>query len=294
MLKMNVGLVPKILLIGYVSYKSPWIHFHRNTDEQILYVIKNGELHMKENGVEYVLRRGDMLLLEPGLDHEGTKKATCDYYYFHFKHPEMSAAAEQDPFSLAKSILLEDSGGLEDETGYYFPKRHTLSDKNSFHQTMHAMNELLLLYRRKHYNRGLTALRFSELLIELSRDYFLHVLQNERGKGSKAVAKVHALLDFIHLHYTEKISSELIEREFESNYDYLNRIFKDITGQTITRYVNKVRIQHAQELIQATHMSFGEIGYLTGLNDPYYFSKVFKQFTGVSPAQYYKKVRETM
>lgn len=294
MLKMNVGLVPKIVLIGYISYKSPWIHFHRNTDEHILYVIKSGELHMKENGVEYVLRRGDTLLLEPGLDHEGTKKATCDYYYFHFKHPEMVAAPQQDPVTLAKSVLLEDSGNPEEETSYYFPKSHTLSDKNSFHQTMHAMNELVNLYRRRQFNRGITALRFSELLIELSRDYFLHVLQNEGGKGSKAVAKVHALLDFIHQHYTDKISSELIEREFESNYDYLNRIFKDITGHTITRYVNKVRIQHAQELIQATHMSFGEIGYLTGLNDPYYFSKVFKQFTGVSPAQYYKKVRETM
>ncbi|MCR2807157.1 AraC family transcriptional regulator [Paenibacillus soyae] len=292
MLRMNVELVPKIVLMGYVEYKSPWIHFFRNTDEHILYIVKSGELHLRENGVEYVLRRGDSLLLEPGLDHEGTRKATCDYYYFHFRHPEMVAAPALDPVELAKQALLENRADSEEESHYYFPKFHTIFDKTGFRQTVHAMNELLLLYRRKHYNRGLTALRFSELLIELSRDYFLHMLQHEGGKGSKAVAKVHALLDYIHTHYTDKIGSGLIEREFESNYDYLNRIFKETTGYTITRYVNKVRIQHAQELIRATHMSFGEIGYLTGLNDPYYFSKVFKQFTGVSPGQYYKQVRE--
>lgn len=293
MLAMNVGLVPKIVLMGFVSYTTPWIHFYRHTDEFILYVIKSGELHIQEDGVEYALKRGDMLLLEPGKEHEGTRKAACDYYFFHFHHPGLKAATDVNPAELARSYVLEDDAEQGEEPAHYFPKHCAISDKNSFHQLQHAMNELLLLYRRKHYNRGLTALRFSELLIELSRDYFLNVLRKGGGRGSKAIAKVHALLDYIHLHYTDKMTSALIEQEFEANYDYLNRVFKEFTGYTIVKYVNKVRIQHAQELIRATHMSFGEIGYLTGLDDPYYFSKVFKQYVGLSPMQYYKKVRET-
>jgi len=289
---MNVERLPQMMLMGYVSYTTPWIHFHRNTDEHILYIVKNGELHLRENGVLYVLKRGDMLLLEPGIDHEGTRKATCDYYYFHFKHTDMIVASVQNLIELAKSMVFEDGAPQEEEAIYYFPKHYSISDKSSFSQMLHAMNELLRLYRRKHFNRWLTTLRFSELLIELSRDYFIHMLEQNNSKGSKAVAKVHALLEYIHQNYTDKISSTIIEQEFESDYDYLNRIFKESTGYTITRYVNKVRIQHAQELIQATHMSFGEIGYLTGLNDPFYFSKVFKQYTGLSPTQYYKKVRE--
>jgi Response regulator containing CheY-like receiver domain and AraC-type DNA-binding domain len=291
MLAVNVELVPAIKLMGYVSYSTPWMHFKRNTDEYVLYIIKNGELHMREEGVDYILRRGDMLLLEPGLEHEGTRKALCDYYYFHFKHPDMSALSVDNVAELARRSILEDAGEGDEQPVCHFPKHFSLSDKNGFHQTMHAMNDLLQLYRRKHFNRGLTALRFSELLIELSRAYFLNVLRSDKGPGSKAIVKVHALLDFIHRYYADKITSRLIEKEFESNYDYLNRVFKEFTGYTITRYVNKVRIQHAQELIQATHMSFGEIGYLVGLDDPYYFSKVFKQHVGLSPMQYYKKVR---
>lgn len=296
MLKINAAQVPTVTLIGYISYKTPWIHFQRNTDEYVLYIIKNGDLHLRENKVNYHLKRGDMLLLEPGLDLIGTKKATCDYYYFHFKHPAINRELVSEVADLAKSMLFEEHAA-DKEPLYYFPKHCTISDKSNLHQTLHASNELWHLYLRKqHFNRGITALHLLELLLELSRYYFWQTLQQSNNKGSKAAIKVHALLDYIHQHYTMKMNSSIIEQEFDSNYDYLNRIFKELTGYTIAKYVNKVRIDHAQELIKATHMSFSEIGYLIGLDDPYYFSKVFKQFTGLSPAQYYKQARagETM
>lgn len=291
MLMINAEQVPAVTLIGYVSYTTPWIHFQRNTDEYVLYIIKNGDLHLRENKVNYHLKRGDMLLLEPGLDLVGTKKATCDYYYFHFKHSTMNREHVSNAADLAKSMLFEEQE-VDKKPLYYIPKYCTISDKSSLSQTLHASNELWRLYLRKqHFNRGIAALHFLELLIELSRHFFLHTLQQSSSKGSKAAIKVHALLDYIHQHYTEKMNSSIIEQEFDSNYDYLNRIFKELTGYTIAKYVNKVRIDHAQELIKATHMSFSEIGYLIGLDDPYYFSKVFKQFTGLSPAQYYKQAR---
>jgi AraC-like DNA-binding protein len=291
MLQVNAGQVPTVTLIGYIAYTTPWIHFQRNTDEYVLYIIKNGELHLRENKVDYHLKRGDMLLLEPGLDLEGTKKSTCDYYYFHFKHPAMNREAISNAADLAKSMLVEEHAA-DKELLYYIPKYSTISDKSSLSQILHASNELWRLYLRKqHFNRGITALHLLELLIELSRHYFWQTLQQSGSKGSKAAVKVHALLDFIHQHYTVKMNSAIIEQEFDSNYDYLNRIFKELTGYTIAKYVNKVRIGHAQELIKATHISFSEIGYLIGLDDPYYFSKVFKQFTGLSPAQYYKQAR---
>jgi len=291
MLKINAEQAPTISLVGYISYTTPWIHFHRTTDEYVLYVIKNGELYLRENNVNYHLKRGDVLLLEPGLHLEGTKKSTCDYYYFHFKHSDMNKVSISNPAELAKSMLFEQLEN-DHQRDCYIPKYYTASDKSSISQLLHSSNELWQLYLRKqHYTRCITALHLLEMLIELSRLYFLQTLQKNNHKGSKTVIKVQALLEFIHQHYTEKINSSIITQEFDNNYDYLNRIFKELTGYTITRYVNKVRIGHAQELIKATHMSFGEIGYLIGLDDPYYFSKTFKQFTGLSPAQYYKQVR---
>lgn len=293
MLSMNVEIVPRIKLIGFVSYKTPWIHFRRNIDEFVLYVIKNGELYLAENGKEYTLGKGDLFLLEPNLDHWGTEKRSCDYYYIHFQHPDIRHARIEDLPAFAKHWILDGrtrDGG--DDNRCYFPKSYTLPDKISFHQVMHALNELVQLYDRKRWNLGLTALRFSELLIELSRIRLMDVLQNAEGKNTKSLMKVHDLQDYIHQHYMNKIDSRGIESAFECNYDYLNRVFKEVTGFTIARYVNEVRIRRAKELIEATHLSFQEIAYLTGLGNPYYFSRLFKQHVGLSPKQYYRKVRE--
>ncbi|GGG04338.1 AraC family transcriptional regulator [Paenibacillus abyssi] len=294
MLAINVELVPKIRFMGFVSYKSPWIHFKRNVDEYILYFIKSGELHIEENGVPYVLRKGDVFMLEPNLDHEGLEKHACDYYYIHFSHSDIQALDIPDLLTLAKRIVLEEDSHSDqhDNTICYFPKHFTLSHKTSLHHAFHTMNEMVQLYRRKHYNEMLIALTFSGFLIEVSREHLITKLQKNSSKHTKSFMKVNSLLDYIHQHYSQKITSVDIEQEFECNFDYINRIFKQVTGHTITRYVNLIRINHAKELIQATHLSIGEIGYLTGLNDPYYFSKVFKNYVGMSPIQYSKKIKE--
>lgn len=119
----------------------------------------------------------------------------------------------------------------------------------------------------------------------------MNALQADPRNNSKSFIKVHALLDYIHQNYAGKITSSDIEQEFDCNYDYINRVFSKFTGHSIMRYVNLIRINHAKELIEATHLSFGEIGYLTGLDDPYHFSKLFKKYAGVSPTQYYKRHR---
>ncbi|WP_334075444.1 MULTISPECIES: AraC family transcriptional regulator [Paenibacillus] len=292
MLAMNAELLPRIKLMGFVSYTHPWMHFRRTTSEHILYVVKSGELHLRENGVSYCLKKGDFLFLEPNLEHEGTEKHVCDYYYIHFEHPDLKAAQVDDLPALARSLMVKEGAepAVQDPPVCYFPKYYRLPKKNLPH-SFHTLNEMLQLYRRHYFNRGLSALKLTEWLIEISREYFIDTLKSGEKGSSRAVMKVHALLDYIHKHYTGKITSRDIEREFGGNYDYINRIFRRMTGQSIMRYVNQVRINHAKELIEATHLSFSEIGYLSGLEDPFYFSKVFKKYEGISPSQYYKHVR---
>lgn len=296
-------MVPRIKIMGFIAYKSPWLHFKRNINEYVLYFIRSGELHLKEEDKHYVLRKGDMLILEPNMDHEGTEKHVCDYYYIHFEHPDIKSLQIDDMIALAdyfiashdQSPFTQHKPPIADihPYGCYFPKYHTISDKTRFNQALHAMNEMLQLYKRRHYNRSLTALRLTQLLIELSRENFMDELKRNDRFHSKSIVKVNALLDYIHQNYQNKITGSDIELAFESNYDYLNRAFKKVTGQSISRYINTVRINQAKELIETTPLSVGEIGYLTGLNDPFHFSKVFKKYVGMSPTQYFKLIRES-
>lgn len=291
MLAVNIEWVPRITWMGFVSYKSPWIHFKRNTNEYILYILKSGELHIQENKIRYVLQKGDVLLLEPNLDHEGFEKHICDYYYIHFTHPDISSVCIEDLESFAKRYILEDRD-TEESGRCCIPKQFTIKDRSGFAQIVNGLNEMLQLYRRKNYNRSLTALKFSELLILLSRENLQAELQKSRKRTTKGTVKAHELLDYIHHHYQSKITSEDIEALFECNFDYLNRTFNKLTGHSITHYINKVRISQARELLQTTHLSIGEIAYLVGFGDIYYFSKVFKKYEGISPVAYYKRIRE--
>ncbi|MBD2868888.1 helix-turn-helix domain-containing protein [Paenibacillus arenilitoris] len=302
MLAINVEIVPRVKIMGFIAYKSPWLHFKRKVNEYVLYFIRSGELHIREEDRRYALRKGDLFILEPNMEHEGTEKHTCDYYYIHYEHPATRTVQIDDMLATARYLIARheqppvdqperDANGIG-PYDCYFPKYHTIADKTRFQQTVHAMNEMLQLYKRKHYNRSLAALRLTGLLIDLSRDHFTDELQKSDRFHSKAIVKVNAVIDYIHQNYQSKITGDDIERLFETNFDYLNRAFKKATGQPIGRYINTVRIRQAKELIETTPLGIGEIGYLTGLSDPYHFSKVFKKYVGVSPTQYYKNRNE--
>jgi AraC-like DNA-binding protein len=67
---------------------------------------------------------------------------------------------------------------------------------------------------------------------------------------------------------------------------YLGRIFKKLTLKSVPDYLNEYRIERAKELLVSTHVSIEEISQKTGYNNNTYFYKVFKKYTGITPAEY--------
>jgi len=67
--------------------------------------------------------------------------------------------------------------------------------------------------------------------------------------------------------------------------DYLRRIFKKNTGVTPVEYLNNLRVNYAKSLLDKHDVHINHIAGLSGFDDPYYFSRVFKRFTGTAKAQ---------
>lgn len=63
---------------------------------------------------------------------------------------------------------------------------------------------------------------------------------------------------------------------------------KGIVGCSPNEYVRILRMKKAAELLLTTEMNVSEIGFQVGINDPFYFSKCFKNSFGKSPSQYRK------
>ena len=71
---------------------------------------------------------------------------------------------------------------------------------------------------------------------------------------------------------------------------HFSRIFRDLTGKTITEYINIIRINKSEFLISNTTMNISEIALASGFNDIYYFSNVFKKIKKISPSQLRKGI----
>jgi YesN/AraC family two-component response regulator len=283
-----------------VDYTKPWKHFNRTINEYILYFVKSGDLYIKEKAKEYHLAKGDLLLLEPDIEHYGFKEASCHYYYFHFKHPKISRVTDKSYDEISKELIAKRKSSLYSEylnyisdtnPEFYLPKYYHYENENELMSLL--VNANSDYYQRYEGYKTTVSLKLLEILIKISRDYTSTKIENSQPHFSKAFAKCRNIQHYLNSNYQNKITSVHIEEAFESNYDYLNRVFQKMTGFTILNYLNILRINHAKDLFDSTPIKVSEVGYLVGIDDPYYFSKLFKKITGMTPSQYIKNRSET-
>jgi YesN/AraC family two-component response regulator len=256
-------------------------------------------MYLEENKIQYHLKKGDYFLLEPDLCHRGYREAPCSYYYVHFKHPELSKVAPQyekqaieDIIEKRRVSLLSYNLDESDPTDPYtiIKKLDNIADYQDYKG---ILNIAVSIYNRReeHYKR-MASVEFHRFLMKVTHEFVLNKVSNEAGMLiKKSILKVDGILNYLNSNYMNKISSNQIEELYEVNFDYINRVFSERTGHTIFHYLNSIRINHAKELISTTNLNFNEIAYLTGIEDQYYFSKVFKRCCGITPTQYYKSVK---
>jgi AraC-like DNA-binding protein len=95
------------------------------------------------------------------------------------------------------------------------------------------------------------------------------------------------ILEFINencFKYEFQISS--LADKFSMSVQYLRSIFKAHTGQTLSNYVNYLKIEKAKELLTTTNDSLAVIVQKIGKVDVTNFTRVFKKETGLTPGAY--------
>lgn len=87
--------------------------------------------------------------------------------------------------------------------------------------------------------------------------------------------------------YSSITSLHEIAEKFGFTNEYLTKIFKKYTGVTPIKYITKIRINQAKQLlINQPELEIKQIGELIGYKDAFYFSRVFKSNVGVYPTDY--------
>lgn len=73
------------------------------------------------------------------------------------------------------------------------------------------------------------------------------------------------------------------------SHEYVCREFKRVLGCTPTRYINNVRLDHAQKLLENPVMDIVDISYAVGFDSISYFYRLFKNRFGITPSQFKKR-----
>ena len=66
----------------------------------------------------------------------------------------------------------------------------------------------------------------------------------------------------------------------------LNRRVKALLGESMRDHVNRLRLQRASHLLTTTDLSVGDIARACGIEDVAYFSRFFRQMTGITPSEF--------
>lgn len=101
--------------------------------------------------------------------------------------------------------------------------------------------------------------------------------------SAKEENPINGVLQYIEKHFTEDIDcGKLVELSYLSQAS-LYRAFKKQTGMTPIEYKNYLRIKQARVMLQTKEYTVGEVAVILGFDNIYYFSRIFKAFTGISP-----------
>ncbi|WP_165971893.1 response regulator transcription factor [Paenibacillus piri] len=87
-------------------------------------------------------------------------------------------------------------------------------------------------------------------------------------------------------HLSQNISLQEISDHLRLHPAYLSRVYKLETGENISEYMTRLKLEKSVQLLTLSTMKIYEISLEIGYQNPNYFNKVFKKHFGLTPQEY--------
>lgn len=82
--------------------------------------------------------------------------------------------------------------------------------------------------------------------------------------------------------------SQILSSKLHKEYSYLSRLFSEVEGITIEKYIINQKIEKAKELLVYDEMSLSGIAFQLGYSSAAHLSAQFKKVTGLTPSHFKK------
>ncbi len=111
----------------------------------------------------------------------------------------------------------------------------------------------------------------------------VYILNNKILKNKRVIEQAK---QFIVEHYHEDLTLNKIAETVFMSPNYFSNLFRTEAGESFLEYLTSLRLDKAKQLLGEKDAKAFEVGEKVGYDNPQYFSKIFKKYTGMTPSEY--------
>ena len=270
---------PYIRLAIHSELPMPFLINRRVIFDYELIYIEDGEFTLVYNDKSFLCKKNDLLLICPGVPHSfhvTTTDVKQPHIHFDMKYDFQSEQVFicykdfPDLSSTEKSMLRENI--FPELTDSPFLK---ISRKNAF---------LSLFYEIIDKNTAGKVFSQKARMLRLLEMIFSENATSGSEQPTNTVKIASLIKSYIKSNYAQKISLDILSRQFGYSKYYIEKVFKKSYGISVINYRNKKRIEAATKLLGKYSVS--ETAQMLGFSSIYSFSRAFREATGISPSKY--------
>jgi len=255
--------------IGFFpTAKNHFVERYSGSKNYILIYCVKGIGWYKTSGHKEIIRAGDFFLLPPNIYHNygSDRNDAWSIYFLHFNG--LLAA----PFF--------DRLGKKNKTQISFYK-----ERNKMFDHMYRIIDTgYSRHNLEHVNLNLWQLLNTFMYDKYFEDLSTHYITEPAIHN----AAVKTTINYMQNHLDKKISLNELSQVANLSISRFSNVFKEATGYSPNDYFLRLKIQKACQYLDLTNKRVKAISYLIGIEDQYYFSRLFKKIMGKSPVEYRK------
>jgi len=283
----SVPPLPHYILSGEDTYIPNQAHPNRrNIDVFDLIVVTKGELFIgEEEGLEWELGPGHMLILRPDKYHYALKPCVTEthFYWVHFQTKgTWQELDDHEGDTLSPFNFPIPPFHQSDLFRISLPRTCTLTNKVDFFE---KLQKLILLSKQPSLTaRWQEQTLFQELLVQL------HGEQKPRVHSS-VIQVAEKAAHYLQQNFQKTITNEKLSEELNFHPVYITRCMKQVYGCTPQEYVKKYRIEQAKIYLLNSDISIGEISERVGFSTIQFFTRSFSQQMHITPLKFRQQYR---
>lgn len=216
--------------------------------------IEQGELHLQMRGQNVRLKEGDVACVL----HSERIVATADAFHCHH----------------TVGALVDWQVSADEQSGLLLPLY--IPAENNTTEVCTLIDRIIRHLVRYKTQKAKGAARFLELLCVIDGCTRRAQSVNQPGEMLYAARAKRYVERNLHAPITQRE----IAAALELSPEYLCAVFKKAEGDTLMRYINKLKLKNVKALMDSAGMRLYEAAAIYGYNDPNYVSRLYKQLYG--------------